>query len=74
MQEEALVRDIHDKVRAGKQPSWSELQTLSELVAVVLQKFKYLLRSSKIQKSTQNIWNLCSFSLYLQSETKSKGI
>ena len=33
LQEEALVRDIRDKVRAGKQPSWSELQTLSELVA-----------------------------------------
>jgi hypothetical protein len=33
LQEEAVVRDIRNKVRAGIQPSRSELQTLSELVA-----------------------------------------
>ena len=44
LQEEALVRDIRDKVRAGKQPSWSELQTLSELVAGNLPQFVEQLR------------------------------
>ena len=44
--EEAVVKNIRDRVRAGKQPSWSELQTLSEQVAGNLPQFVEQLRQS----------------------------
>ena len=55
LQEEALVRDIRDKVRAGKQPSWSELQTLSELVAGNLPQFVEQLRQLYPSISPDNV-------------------
>jgi hypothetical protein len=52
---ETVVREIRNQVRAGKQPDRSELQTMSELVAVYLPQFVEKLRQLYPSISDDNI-------------------